>query len=82
MRKTTRRDLVPTFLDEAPTLHCIDEAHFQAQCRVCLRSSPIVGGEIEDALIRVADLGWTTTQGYAWTCPLCQDRQLGRYAAR
>jgi len=80
---TTLRDLEAAFQEpeHAPTLHRIDEGHFQAQCNVCLRSSPVVCGEIEDALIRVTDLGWTTaTPREMWSCPLCQGRASGRYA--
>lgn len=83
--ETTRiRDRAPTFdYGEAGTLLRVDETHFQVQCAICHRSSPVVGGEgegeSEDGLLLIANLGWTTTNQSTWTCPLCKDRDSGRY---
>ncbi len=59
---------------QSATLHRIDAAHYQARCDSCLRPSPVVEGEVRDALKRVVELGWTAGGTSGWACPICRER--------
>jgi len=75
-------DLPRCFVEgEAASLQRVDATHFQVRCDLCLRSSPVVTGDEQGWLTRIADLGWKTTGGSAWTCPLCHDPDSGRHMA-
>lgn len=52
----------------------------RALCAGCHRTSPVMHDLVEDALVRLVDLGWTTARGGAWLCPLCTAPGRGRYA--
>jgi YesN/AraC family two-component response regulator len=60
---------------QTATLHRIDERHFQARCDSCHRSSPVVEGQIHDALKTVVALGWITERHGGFACPVCRDRR-------
>lgn len=63
---------------QTATLHRIDALHFQARCDGCLRPSPVVEGEVRDALKRVIELGWATAGNGGWSCPICHNRHESR----
>jgi CheY-like chemotaxis protein len=52
----------------------IDGGRFQARCSACLRTSPILEGEIEHVIAKLFDLEWTRTAPRAWKCPICCSR--------
>lgn len=52
---------------------------FQAQCDSCTRFSPVVSGALDEFLRQASELGWATTSTGVWRCPLCGNRELGRY---
>jgi DNA-binding response OmpR family regulator len=67
---------------DAATLHRLDATRYQALCAGCLRPSPVVHGDVYQALREVVALGWTTNPtGGGWTCPICRSRSSTRGAA-
>jgi DNA-binding response OmpR family regulator len=66
---------------ETATLHRIDASRFQALCATCMRPSPVVRGDIQEALREVVGLGWITTRLGSWACPICRTRVTSRGAA-
>lgn len=87
-RTLTKRGLMPAspVEDETAALHRIDDSRRQACCERCLRSSPVIQGDMRNAFTCVVDLGWRIARRPsraglgAWTCPVCQARDAGRYA--
>lgn len=84
-RTLTKRGLMPGIDDETAALHRIDDSHRHACCKHCLRSSPVIRGDTMNALTCVVDLGWRFVRRpshgeRAWTCPVCQASDAGRYA--
>lgn len=63
---------------QSATLHRIDAIHYQARCDGCMRPSPVIEGQIRDALKRVVELGWVTAPNGGWACPICRDRGEAR----
>lgn len=59
---------------ETATLHRIDATRYQALCATCMRPSPVVRGELHEALREVVGLGWNTTRVGGWACPVCLSR--------
>lgn len=68
--------------------HEAGELRFYVRCGLCFRSSPIVLGDARHVVQWIVDLGWKTqppagdSDPAAWTCPVCQKRDAGRYALR
>lgn len=66
---------------ETATLHRVDATHFQAFCSTCVRPSPVLQGDLQDALRAVVALGWVTGRTGGWSCPVCRSRATDRGAA-
>ena len=52
----------------------IDAARCQARCSSCLRSSPILEGDVVDVTAVLVDLDWTSNTKGVWRCPICNSR--------
>jgi hypothetical protein len=62
-------------------LYDLGDGRVQAQCRRCMRQSPVVGLPIAPALVSLANLGWTD-EGEALVCPICTSRKTARFRDR
>lgn len=82
-RMSTRMAAPPVMIPcgtpvQPATVHRIDARRYQVRCDSCMRSSPVVEGEIRDALRRVVELGWVAGGTDGWACPICRGRTDAR----
>lgn len=64
---------------DVASLYAIEDVGLQARCATCHRASPTLSVVIEDALIRLVELGWATACEGTWRCPVCRTPDAGRY---
>ncbi|MDF2696180.1 MAG: two-component response regulator [Labilithrix sp.] len=67
--------------EEPGKFHPLGDGKLQARCRSCLRGSPVLGREPEEADKQAVHLGWSLRRD-GWSCPVCLERNKTGRASR